>query len=93
MKVEDLVLEQTCECYPEQYDVIYNEDRIGYIRYRSGLFTCQPVIENEIQHLFLVYKCFEDWHLTLHDDNREDLLLESKEQLVEFWNDFNEVEM
>lgn len=93
MKVEDLVLEQTCECCPEQYDVIYNEDRIGYIRYRSGLFTCQPVIENEIQHHFLVYKGFEDWNLTLHDDNREDLLLESKEQLVEFWNDFDEVEI
>lgn len=93
MRIEDLVLKQTCECCPEQYDVIYNGDRIGYIRYRSGLFTCQPVIENEIQHHFLVYKGFEDWHLTLRDDNREDLLLESKEKLVEFWNDFDEVEI
>lgn len=48
MEIEDLVLKQTCECCPEQYDVIYNGERIGYIRYRSGLFTCQPVIENEI---------------------------------------------
>lgn len=93
MKVGDLVLEQTCECCPEQYDVIYNGDRIGYIRYRSGLFTCQPVIENKIQHHFLVYEYIYDWHLTLYDDNREDLLLESKKRLVKFWNDFNGVEI
>lgn len=88
MRIEDLVLEQTCECCPEQYDVIYNGDRIGYLRYRSGLFTCQPVIEDEIQYHFLVYEYIEDWHLTLHDDDRTDLLTKSKEQLVKFWKDF-----
>lgn len=93
MKVEDLILEQTCERHPEQYDVIYNEDRIGYIRYRSGLFTCQPVIEDKIQHHFLVYECIDGWHLTLYDDDRTDLLLESKERLVKFWNDFDGVEI
>ena len=75
------------------YDVIYNGDRIGHIRYHSGLFTCQPVIENKIQHHFLVYECIYDWHLTLYDDNGEDLLLESKKRLVKFWNDFNGVEI
>lgn len=88
MRIEDLVLKQTCECCPEQYDVIYNGDRIGYLRYRSGLFTCQPVIEDEIQYHFLVYEGIEDWHRTLHDDDRKDLLTKSKEQLVKFWKDF-----
>lgn len=93
MKLEDLVLKLTCECCPEQYDVIYKGNRIGYIRYRRGLFTCQPVIENEIQHHFLVYECIDDWHLTLVDDERTDLFLESKVQLVKFWNKFKEVEV
>lgn len=93
MKIEELVLEQTCECCPEQYDVVYNEERIGYIRYRSGLFTCQPVIEGEIQYYFLVYENFDDWSLTLHDDNRTDLISLSKERLVKFWEEFNGVEV
>ena len=93
MTIKDLKLKQTCEYCPEQYDAIYNGDRIGCIRYRSGLFTCQPVIENEIQYTFLMYECIDYWHLTLHDDNREDLLLESKKRLVKFWNDFNGVEL
>ena len=92
MRIEDLVLKQTCECCPEQYDVIYNGDRIGYLRYRSGLFTCQPVIEDEIQYHFLIYECFEDWHLTLLDDDRTDLLTKSKEQLVKFWEDFTKTD-
>lgn len=86
MRIEDLVLKQTCECCPEQYDVIYNGDRIGYLRYRSGLFTCQPVIEDEILYHFLIYECFEDWHRTLQDDGRTDLLTKSREELVKFWD-------
>lgn len=93
MKIEDLVLEQTCEYCPEQYDVVYRGDRIGYIRYRSGLFTCQPVIDDQIQYHFLVYETIEDWHLTLAADERTDLFLESKVQLVRFWNKFKEVEV
>ena len=92
MKVEDLILKQTCDYCPEQYDVIYNKDRIGYIRYRHGIFTCQPVIKNEIQYYYLVYESFNNWCLTLHDDNREYLLLKSKEELVKFWNNSNEIE-
>lgn len=57
MKLEDLVLKQTCECCPE------------------------------------LYECIDDWHLTLYDDNREDLLLESKKRLVKFWNNFDGVEL
>ena len=93
MKVEDLVLKLTCAYCPEQFDVIYNKVRIGYIRYRHGIFTCQPVIKNEIQHYYLVYESFKNWHLTLYDDNREYLLLKSKEELVKFWNDFNYIEI
>ena len=93
MKLEDLTLKQTCDCCPEQYDVIYNKDRIGYIHYRHGIFTCQPVIKNEIQYYYLVYESFKNWHLTLYDDHREELLLKSKRKLVEFWNDFKNIKM
>lgn len=32
---------QTCVACPEQYDVFYNEARIGYLRLRHGRFTAE----------------------------------------------------
>ena len=47
MKKEDLRLVCTCESYPEQYDVFAEgySYRVGYIRFRSGWFTCQTLDE------------------------------------------------
>lgn len=45
MKKEDLRLVRTCKSCPEQYDVFaegYNYP-VGYIRFRNGWFTCQPL--------------------------------------------------
>ena len=47
MKKEDLRLVCTCESCPEQYDVFaegYNYP-VGYIRFRSGWFTCKTLDE------------------------------------------------
>lgn len=49
MKKEDLRLVCTCDSCPEQYDVFaegYNY-RVGYIRFRSGWFSCQTLDETE----------------------------------------------
>ena len=34
------VLKQTCFACPEQYDVFYGEEQVGYLRLRYGVFTC-----------------------------------------------------
>lgn len=31
----------TCSACPEQYDVFYGEQRVGYLRYRGGTFTAE----------------------------------------------------
>lgn len=87
MTIEGLELVQTCECCPEQYNVLYNGIWIGYIRYRSGHFTCQPVFDGQLIINYLVIHETDDWSLTLKDDNREEWLIESKQELVKFWND------
>lgn len=34
----DLTLKQTCSACPEQYDVLYKNKPLGYLRLRSGKF-------------------------------------------------------
>ncbi len=36
-----LQLHQTCGCSPEQYDVYYKEEKIGYLRLRHGRFRAE----------------------------------------------------
>ena len=33
-------LKMTCSACPEQYDVFYNDEQVGYLRLRHGVFTC-----------------------------------------------------
>lgn len=36
----DLIrLEQTCGACPEQYEAFYNDEQVGYLRLRHGLFS------------------------------------------------------
>jgi hypothetical protein len=35
---KDLRVEQTCEAYPEQYEVFFDEKQVGYFRLRWGCF-------------------------------------------------------
>ena len=78
-------LAMTCESFPEQYDVIYNGERIGYIRYRGGRLTCQPVKDDELLWLDLVVREDESFGGIIPDDKREEWLCECKEALSVFW--------
>lgn len=79
-------LVMTCESFPEQYDVIYNGERIGYIRYRGGRLTCQPVKDDELLWLDLVVREDESFGGIIPDDKREEWLCECKEALSVFWS-------
>ena len=48
MKKENLKLVCTCDICPEQYDVFAEGYKysVGYIRFRSGWFTCQTLDES-----------------------------------------------
>lgn len=48
MKKEDLRLVCTCDSCPEQYDVFAEgySYPVGYIRFRSGWFTCRALDES-----------------------------------------------
>ncbi|MDO5786039.1 MAG: hypothetical protein Q4P20_13375, partial [Eubacteriales bacterium] len=41
MKPEEIVLDKTCCICPEQYDAIYDDATIAYLRLRHGHFTVQ----------------------------------------------------
>ena len=42
-----LLFKQTCVCSPEQYDIIDNNQKIGYCRLRHGIFTVN-ILDKEI---------------------------------------------
>lgn len=44
MNIHDLELDfvKTCECFPEQYDVYINHERVAYIRLRNGILEVHP---------------------------------------------------
>lgn len=86
MKACDMELVMTCESFPEQYDVIYNGERIGYIRYRGGKLTCQPVKDDELLWLDLVCRIDESYGGVIPDDKRGEWLSECKEALSKFWS-------
>ena len=35
----ELMIEQTCDICPEQYDVYHDDEQVGYIRIRHGAMT------------------------------------------------------
>lgn len=86
MKVEDLILVQTCDSCPEQYDVYCDRVWVGYIRYRNGVFSCQPVMQRQIQWLNLIYRTDDFNTNTIPDNLREEWLNECKQALTEYWN-------
>ena len=53
MKKEDLKLVCTCDSCPEQYDVFAEGYKypVGYIRFRSGWFTCQ-ILDESVNTVF-----------------------------------------
>ena len=90
MEVCDMELVKTCESFPEQYDVIYNDECIGYIRYRGGKLTCQPVKDGELLWLDLVCRIDDSFGGRIPDEKREGWLSECKMALADFWRNPNQ---
>lgn len=38
--MKHFILNRTCYACPEQYDVFLNEEQVGYLRLRHGVFRC-----------------------------------------------------
>ena len=60
-----IILIQTCSICPEQYDAMYNDVKIGYLRLRNGHFTVDHVNPQGWCHQVLSSYpdgdgCFED---------------------------------
>lgn len=51
MNIGTYRLERTCTACPEQYDVFIDEERVGYLRLRNGIFYAKCMRDNE-----MVYK-------------------------------------
>lgn len=52
--MKHFILNRTCYACPEQYDVFLNEEQVGYLRLRHGVFRCDyPTCGGET--LYYVY--------------------------------------
>lgn len=48
----ELTLVQTCAACPEQYDVFHNEELVGYMRLRHGIFRAEcPGPDSELVYM------------------------------------------
>ena len=91
MEPNELKLVQTCDYCPEQYDVFHGNERVGYIRYRSGRFTCQPVSDGKLLNIYLLERTDESWG-SIPDDKRDEWLNECKNALADFWSTIRDAE-
>ena len=53
-EINGYLLVMTCECCPEQYDVYKNDEKVGYLRLRHGVFTVDCPYGNTITD-----RCFQ----------------------------------
>jgi len=92
---DTITLEQTCECYPEQYWVYKGSHIIGYIRLRWGHLTCNYLPKGTFTDLtdngILVYdKIFNDDNFKGSfdtEEEREYWLSKCKEALLDKYNE------
>lgn len=77
MTPDDIKLIQTCRSCPEQYDALYQETCIGYLRLRGGVFTVD-VEETR------VYVAKTRGHGEFEPEERERCLLEAKQALARY---------
>lgn len=88
IKLADIILEQTCSAYPEQYDAFIKDafvkegseyKQIGYLRLRHGYFSVEyPTCGGE-----LVYEAETDGDGMFEDDERDLHLQLAKEALIQ----------
>lgn len=64
------VLKETCRACPEQYDVFYDDQEVGYMRLRHGTFRAEYRGE-------VVYAANTKGDGRFHDDEREHYLNEA----------------
>ncbi|MBE7009602.1 MAG: hypothetical protein E7422_10920 [Ruminococcaceae bacterium] len=83
MVAEDIILHQTCDMCPEQYDAVDQKGKmLGYLRLRWGNFTVEcPDVWGE-----LVYEAQPEGFGCFEDDEREEYLQKAKKAIAEYWN-------
>ena len=86
IEIKGLRFIQTCDCYPEQYDVVYttNGELVGYVRLRDNRLTCNyPHVGGKRIYAFNYgdnehVGCFEnDYDRMYHLEIIADLILRS----------------
>lgn len=87
MKFEDLTCVCTCSACPEQYDVLYKGQIVGYIRYRYGYFRVNPMFNDSIDFETIVYDASVGDSMSgiLPSDERDNLLNQAKKALVKYY--------
>lgn len=85
MDVKKLKLFQTCFACPEQYDVYYNDALVGYIRYRHGIFSVNPVINGnyDFTNDLMIFTTDDDSGI-LSETQRKELLPQALQKIAEF---------
>ena len=75
-------LVKTCNCSPEQYDVLVGEHKVGYIRCRWGQVTVEcPYVGGE-----MVYKAITEGYGSFTDDER-DMHLDAALKAIKVWHE------
>jgi hypothetical protein len=80
--VDGYRLVQTCDAYPEQYDVFnFWGDQVGYLRFRHGCFTATvPDVEGTE-----VYCAFPKGDGTFYPHERLQFLKAALHAITEYW--------
>lgn len=81
-KPNKIILVQTSEFYPEQYDAFAGANRVGYLRLRSGRFTVNcPWVGGE-----KVYEAYPKGEGQFEKDEREYYLFAAKQAICNWIN-------
>ena len=80
--IDGIVLELGCGACPEQYDVFHNDEYIGYMRLRHGMFTAMMGDDYE-----LVYREYPKGDGIFETDEREKYLTEAVAAIKEYLYD------
>lgn len=83
MTKNDIILHNTCDLCPEQYDAVNKDGKtIGYLRLRHGYFTVEcPDVGGKV-----VYDGYPDGDGCFEEYERDAFLESAKEAIAEYWN-------
>ena len=80
MKIDDIVLKQTCSTCPEQYEAFFEGKKVGFLRLRHGVFQVFGIKDGAIGDLIFV--SLPNGDNQFDDDERESHLNKAKEEII-----------